>query len=148
MPKINGLDIGVCTLSPTSDGSHPTDMTTNVKSVDMTSPLAEIDVTTLDGDFMQRLTGLGDLTISLNGIFDPEVSHKVLRNHHRPDAAGKYHRRFIFSFGPENQTPQQRLRLQADVLITNYNVSRPESGELTWTAELTLAEGEPLWSAE
>ena len=130
-----------------------------VKNVEITLPLTEIDVTTLDSDFMQRITGMGDCNVSMTLVYDPEVHFMVFNNYNvlsevgasdpngRPQRAKGYSRRgFDFQFGPDlTGQPEHRLRLFGLFIMNSYNLGRGETGEITSQTELMLAKGEPMW---
>lgn len=96
----------------------------------------QIDVTGVDKDFMEKLPGLGDYSISLSGVFDngANLEHAVF------SSMGTALRAVTFSFstgGTANGT----------AALESYNVTRAQGGALTWTATLNCANGTGIvWS--
>ena len=101
----------------------------DITSVTMDTPRGLIDVTGLDVASFERLAGLGDGTVTLNGVFN--------------DAADKSHA--IFKDIATSAAIRTVLLLRSgqlltmEILFTSYNVNRGTDGGLTWTATGQLA---------
>ena len=91
---------------------------------------AQIDVTGIDKDFMERLPGLGDFSFGLSGVVNVAAnqSHAVFAS------MGTALRAFTASFssgGTANGTAS----------VESYNIERAQGGALTWAAQLNCANG-------
>lgn len=97
---------------------------------------AQIDVTGVDKDFMERLPGLGDYSFSLSGVGNYAASQSASVF----GTMGTALRAFTVSFssgGTANGT----------AAVESYNVTRAQGGALTWTATLNCANGTGVaWS--
>lgn len=97
---------------------------------------AQIDVTGVDKDFMERLPGLGDYSVTLSGVMNAAAneSHAVF------SSMGTALRAITLSFssgGTANGT----------AALESYNVTRATGGALTWQATLNCANGTGVtWS--
>ena len=82
---------------------------------------------------MERLIGLGDLTVSLTGVADfaSNKAHDVFK-------VRTGTRTFDLRIGGNTSGNPQ---LQAEMLVSAYNTTRGTDGSLGWTAELVLQSG-------
>lgn len=106
-------------------------------SCDISITRATDDVTGLDSSSMERLLLLGDASVTLNGKFNDAAnqSHAALSTVASADVTR------TFTFAISGQT------FSMETLLTNYNLSRPNSAALNWTAGLVLSDGsDPTWS--
>jgi hypothetical protein len=95
------------------------------------------DVTGIDKSAFERLLLLADFSGQLNGVFN--------------DAAGASHPTLkTVSSTSVNRTLTIAVSGQSlanEVLVTDYQIARPQSGELTWAAPFVLGNGTvPTWS--
>jgi predicted secreted protein len=96
----------------------------------------QIDVTGVDKDFVEKLPGLGDYSLSVSGVFDATAafSHAVF------SSMGTALRAFTISFssgGTANGTAS----------LESYNVTRAQGGALTWQVTLNCSNGTGIvWS--
>lgn len=115
------------------------DIRNDITNLTFTTPRAVQDVTGIDKSAMERLLLLADFTVQLNGVFNPaaNMSHAV------------------FSTVPSTSvnrtvnitTNGKNLNQASAVLFTDYQLTRPQTGELTWQAPGVLANGSvPTWS--
>lgn len=105
-----------------------TAVATSVSDFTIGQSRQQIDVTTIDQDFMARLPGLGDWGFSCNGPFDSSGAHAVF------SGMGTALKAISVTFsngGTANGTG----------MLTSYNVSRAQGGALTYAAELNCANG-------
>lgn len=90
---------------------------------------------------MERLLLLADMSITMNGVFN--------------DAANQSHA--VFKTIPSTSVPREislavsgqtlGTTPQVTLLLTDYPLSRSDSGELTWAVPGVLANGEiPTWT--
>lgn len=95
---------------------------------------AQIDVTGVDKDFVERLPGLGDWGFTLSGTFDSATSHAVFSG---MGTALKAISVVFSSGGTANGT----------AALESYNVTRAQGGALTYQATLNCANGTAMaWS--
>lgn len=129
--------LGWTTFSVDDSGGNVCDIVNDTTALPITTPRGVQDVTGLDKLAYERLLLLADGTVNPTGVFN--------------DAASKSHVVFktvpstsvlrTVSIGVSGQT------LAMEMLFTDYNFSRAATGELTWTAPGTLADGTPpAWS--
>jgi len=101
----------------------------------MATPRGVQDVTGIDKSAFERLLLLADMTVTLNGVFNTAVSHTVFKT--VPSTAVARTTTSVIS----SQT------LAGELLYTDYNLTRANSGELTWSAPGVLADGSvPTWA--
>lgn len=134
MAKSTGL--AITTLSIDDSGGTPRDLRTDFTNFDLSFPRGVQDVTGLDKSAMERLLLLADANINVNGVFDPgtNLAHAVFRT--VPSTSVNR----TVSLSHLSQT------LAMEMLFTDYQLTRAQSGELTFTAPGVLADGTvPTW---
>lgn len=139
MAKSSGLGAVVSVADATSALQAITNDITNFA---ITTPVAVQDTTGVDKSAHERLALLRDGTVSLNGVFNPaaNMSHAVLST--IMSTAGAIPRQTKVQ-----PTAAASPSLTMNLLYTSYNVTRSNSGELTFTSEGQLADGAiPAWS--
>ncbi len=133
MAKSTGL--AWTTLSVDDSGGTPVDIRNDVTNFQFATPRGVQDVTGIDKSAYERLLLLADFTITLNGVFNAAVSHTVFRT--VPSSSVQR----TTSLAQASQT------LAPEVMYTDYNLTRAQSGELTWTAPGVLSNGTvPTWA--
>jgi hypothetical protein len=133
MAKASGL--GQTTLSVDTSAGTPTDIRNDVTNWQMATPRGVQDVTGVDKSANERLLLLADGSITLNGVFNATGSHLVFRT--------------VSSTSVARTTTQtvNGVTLAMELLYSDYQLSRSDSGELTWSAPGSLADGVvPTWS--
>lgn len=121
------------------DDSTPTarDIKNDVTNLEFATPRAVQDSTGVDKFAMERILLLGDFSITLNGVFndDANQSHDVLKT-----VASTSVTRTV------GLTVSGQI-LNNECLLTDYQLTRADSGELTWSAPLVLQSGTaPTWT--
>jgi hypothetical protein len=110
----------------------------DVKSLEFATPREEIDVTGLDKSGKERLLGLADFTISLEGAaFNDaaDASHDVFKTVGSSDATR------TVTLVVSGQT------LTNECVFTEASWERDDKGAFTWKAEGALANGTaPTWT--
>jgi hypothetical protein len=133
MAKASGL--GQTALSVDTSAGTPTDIRNDVTNWQMATPRGVQDVTGVDKSANERLLLLADGSITLNGVFNATGSHLVFRT---------------VSSTSVNRTTTQTVNgvtLAMELLYSDYQLSRSDSGELTWSAPGSLADGTvPTWT--
>ncbi len=132
MAKQSGLGM---TVSVDNISGTPVDISNDVRSVQLGTSRGVQDITGVDKSAMERLLLLADGTIQFAGVFNNSVSHPVLSTVVSSDVT----RTVLLDYG----TPT----LTMEVLFSKYDVTRSDSGELTFQAEGALCNGTvPTWA--
>jgi len=120
-------------------GGSARDLSDNITNYEIGNTQNLLDSTSISVSAMERLIGLGDLSISLSGVFDK--------------ASNKSHDVFKTKSGTRTVTlaiggnTAGYPKLEAECLVADYNLSRGNDGGLTWAATLNLQSGTvPTWS--
>ena len=97
-----------------------------------------IDTTGLDKSAKERITGMSDGDVSLNGTFNPasNKSHDVFK-------VRTGTRTFDLRIGGNTSSNPQ---LTMEMLVAGYSITRGADGSLTWSVTLNLQSGTaPTW---
>lgn len=133
MAKASGL--GQTTLSVDDSSGTPVVVKNDVTNWQMSTPRGVQDITGVDKSANERLLLLADCSVTLNGVFNAAVSHTVFKT--VPSTS-------------VNRTVTQTVNgvtLAPEILFSDYQLTRTDSGELTWSAPGSLADGTtPLWA--
>tara|TARA_R100001143_G_C3315589_1_gene112267 strand:+ start:194 stop:610 length:417 start_codon:yes stop_codon:yes gene_type:complete len=120
-------------------GGTARDISDNVQSYEIGNSQNLLDSTTVSKSALQRLIALGDLQITINGMFDK--------------ASNKSHDVFKTKSGTRTVTlaiggnTSGYPKLEAEMLVGDYNLSRGTDGALNFTASMMLQSGTvPAWS--
>ncbi|MFE1205640.1 hypothetical protein ACFW5V_28550 [Streptomyces sp. NPDC058762] len=135
MAKETGL--GWTTFSVDDSAGTARDIRNDCTNIDWSMPRGVQDVTGLDKSAIERLLLLADFSGTANGVFNDaaNASHSVLKT-----VSSTSVNRTI-SIGVSGQT------LANECLVTDYALTRAASGEFTWSAPFSLADGAvPTWS--
>ncbi|MEU0514316.1 MULTISPECIES: hypothetical protein [Amycolatopsis] len=135
MAKESGL--GWSTLSVDDAAGTPRDIRNDITNLEFATPRATQDVTGIDKSANERLLLLADFSATLNGVFNDaaNASHSVFKTITSTSVPR------TMSIGVSGQT------LTNEVLLTDYPLTRSDSGELTWAVPAALADGTvPVWS--
>jgi len=125
-------------LAVDDSGGTPRDISNDVTSYSISVPQNMFEVTGVDKSAVERIVGLNDYTVTINGVFDKAStkSHDVFKTR-----TGT--RTVTIAIGG-NTTGYPEL--EAEMLVTEYNLERGDDGALTWTAGLSLQDGTtPTW---
>lgn len=135
MAKETGL--GWSAFSVDDSGGSVCDIKNDVTQLAITTPRGVQDVTGIDKSAFERLLLLADGTVNAQGVFN--------------DAASKSHA--VFKTVPSTSVARTTTitvsgnTLAMEMLYTDYQLTRAQSGELTWTAPGVLADGTvPTWA--
>lgn len=135
MAKESGL--GWTTLSVDGSDTAANDIRNDVTNFEFATPRAVQDITGIDKSAMERLLLLADFSITLNGVFNDaaDASHVTFKD------VGSTSVVRTVSIGVSGQT------LNNECLLTDYQLTRSDSGELTWQVPGVLQDGTvPTWS--
>lgn len=138
MAKSTGI---TTTVNVDDSGGTARNLSNDILSVNVETPVGLQDVTGLDKSAIERLKLLADGKVTINGVFNPTATtgqHAVFSTIQSSSAT----RTVAVTY---NTTPAATLTLE--VLFDNYTVARAQSGELTFTATGQLANGTaPAWT--
>lgn len=135
MAKESGLGWTTCSV----DDATPTlqALVNDVTNVEFATPRAVQEITGMDKFATERLLLLGDFSATLNGVFNPTAgaSHQTLKTVCSATVTR------TLTLVVSSQT------LTNECLLTDYNLTRSDSGEFTWQAPFVLQSGTaPTWS--
>jgi hypothetical protein len=135
MAKESGL--GWTTFSVDNAAGSLQDIKNDTTALNFSMPRGVQDITGLDKSAYERLLLLADFTCDPSGVFN--------------DAANRAFP-VLSTAGSSNTVRQVSIvvsgqTLSNECLLTDFQLQRPQSGELTWSAPLVLADGTvPTWS--
>lgn len=135
MAKESGL--AITTLSVDDSAGTARDIRNDVTNFQFATPRAVQDTTGVDKSANERLLLLADFSITLNGVFNDasNLSFSVFKTVPSTSVAR------TVSLNISGQS------LPNECLFTDFNFTRANSGELTWTAPGALADGTvPTWA--
>jgi hypothetical protein len=134
--KETGLGWTTCSVDDSS--GTPRAIVNDVKSLEFATPREEIEVTGIDKSAKERLLGLADFTVSLEGAAFNDAanaSHDVFKTVGSASVAR------TVTLAVSGQT------LANEVVFTEASWERDDKGAFTWKAEGALADGTaPTWS--
>lgn len=134
MAKQSGLSWTTLTVDD-STGSSATDIRNDCTNFTFSTPRAVQDVTGIDKAAMERLLLLADFSTTLNIVFNAALSHDVFKTVPTTSVS----RTSIWAIASKTMT--------AEVLYTDYPLTRSAAGELTAAVPGVLADGTaPTWS--
>ena len=112
-----------------------TDISNDVTNLNWSTPRGVQDTTGVDKSAMERLLLLADFSVTLNGVFNPDLSHDVFSS----VGTSALVRDTDLTISGES--------LDNDCVFTDYALTRNADGSFTWTAPGVLADGEvPTWA--
>jgi hypothetical protein len=136
MAKSTGL--GWTTCSVDDSGGTVRAIINDVTNLSFSTPRGVQDVTGIDKSAYERLLLLADMSVTLNGVYNPAVtttSHAVFST----VPSTSVNRTTTLTVGGKT--------LAGELLYTDYALTRAASGELTWSAPGVLADGTvPTWA--
>jgi hypothetical protein len=135
MAKINGL--GLTAFNIDDAGGTPRDVRNDLGNFGISTPRAVQDVTGLDKSANERLLLLADYALDTSGFINPTANR--LHDVGKTIPAGSVARTVGITFGG--------ISLSAEMLGTDYQVTRAEGGAATCKIPWVLADGTvPTWS--
>jgi hypothetical protein len=135
MAKVTGL--AQTTLSVDDSGGTPQAIINDFTNWQFSTPRGVQDVTGVNKSAIERLLLLADFSVTLNGVFNPaaNAAHDVFKT--VPST----------SVNRTTTITTNGKTLANEVLYTDYQVTRPQTGELTFQAPGVLADGTvPTWA--
>lgn len=135
MAKESGL--GWTTFSVDNAAGTLKDIKNDTTALNFSTPRGVQDITGLDKSAYERLLLLADFTCDPSGVYNDATDRAfpVL------STAGSSNTVRQVSIVVSGQT------LSNECVLTDFQLQRPQSGELTWSAPLVLADGTvPTWT--
>lgn len=133
MAKASGL--GQTALSVDTSAGTPTDIRNDVTNWQMATPRGVQDITGVDKSANERLLLLADMSVTYNGVFNATGAHLVFRTVPSTSVARTC------------TNTVNGVTLAGELLFSDYQLTRADSGELTWSAPGALADGTvPTWA--
>lgn len=135
MAKSSGL--GQTTLSVDDSAGTARAIKNDITNWQMSTPRGVQEITGVDKSAVERLLLLADGSVTLNGVFNPTAnqSHDVFKT--------------VPSTSVLRTVTQtvNGVTLAMEMLPTDYQLTRSDSGELTFSVPLSLADGAvPTWA--
>ena len=134
------VESGIGMTAAIDDGSGATQtITDDITNLTISMPRASYDITGIGKSGIERLLGLADFSLGLNGLFN--------------DAANQSHA--VFKTVPSQSAEQLRAisvaisgqTVTAETMPDNYALTRAADGAFTWVVNLLNADGLiPVWS--
>lgn len=139
MAKTTGLG---SVLTVADSGGTVRAITNDITNYAFTTPRGTQDVTGLNSFGHETILLLADFTITINGVFNPTVttsSHAVFST----VPTTSVQRATAIQVTNSGGTPQLNL----NVIYTDYQITRANTGELTWQVPGQNVDGTvPTWS--
>lgn len=135
MAKESG--IGITTFAIDDSGGTPRNIRNDVTNFEVSVPRAVQDITGLDSFAIERLLLLADISGTATGVFNDAANqaHDVFKT--VPSFTGGR----TFTLAHSGQT------LSAEVVVTDYPLTRAATGELTWAVPFANQNGAiPAWT--
>ena len=130
---------GIGMTASIDDGTGAAQVITNdITNLNINLPRASYDTTGIDKSAPERLLGLADLSLALNGVFNDaaNLSHAVFKT--VPSQAAEQTRAVSIAISGQTFT--------AETTPQNYDLSRAADGAFTWAVTLVNADGNiPAW---
>ena len=118
-----------------STGTNLVDIRNDITNLAFSTPRGVQETTGIDKSAMERLLLLADFSITLNGVFNPSLSHTVFDTVPSTSVI----RTTVITVNTKN--------IQGNLLYSDYALTRSNTGEFTWQAPGALADGSvPTWS--
>lgn len=137
MAKTTGLG---ATISVADSGAVARTISNDITNFQFAVPRGVQEVTGVDKSGMERLLLLADFTVTFNGVFNSAAnnSHDVFKTVPSTSVA-----RATVLQPTSGGTPS----LTCNVLYSDYQITRTNTGELTWQAPGALSDGAvPTWA--
>ena len=143
MAKSTGM--AQTTLQVGDSSNAVQDIRTDVTNWNVSTPRNTQDVTGVDKSAIERLALLADFSISVNGVFDPgsNLAHVVFST----VPSTSVNRAVLITINGKNLNMGATGAGNGAVLFTDYQVTRPQDGSLTYAAPGVGSTGTvPTWS--
>lgn len=135
MAKSSGL--GQTTLSVDDSAGTARAIKNDITNWQMSTPRGVQDITGVDKSANERLLLLADMSVTYNGVHNPAANqqHDVFKTVSSTSVARTC------------TNTVNGVTLAGELLFSDYQMTRSDSGELTWSAPGSLADGTvPTWA--
>jgi len=139
MAKTSGLG---SVIKVADSSSSVQTITNDVTNYQFSTPRAVQDVTGVDKSANERILLLADYSVTLNGVFNTasNMSHAVFSTIPSTSVTRAVE---VDPLGTTSGLP----KLPVNCLLTDYQITRANTGELTWQVPGSLADGSvPTWT--
>jgi hypothetical protein len=130
-------------ITVADSGGTPRTISNDITNYSFSTPRAVQDVTGVDKSANERILLLADFSCTFNGVMNwatTNMSHDVFKT---VPSTSVQRAIVINPVGTTSTFP----KLPANVLFTDYQITRDNSGQLTWQAPGSLADGTvPTWT--
>jgi len=141
--KQSGAGWTTLQVGDTAGPNTLTDIRNDVPNFSFSTPRGVQDVTGIDKNAVERLLLLADFSCTLNGVYNPTVSHVIFSS----VPSTSVNRAWAMTVGGKNLNLGTGGAGNGAVLFTDYQLTRAQTAEFTWTAPGVLANGSvPTWS--
>lgn len=141
MAKVTGLAWTTLNVGDSSNAS--TDIRNDVTTLNFSTPRGVQDVTGIDKSAIERLLTLADFSVTINGVFNPTGEHVPFAT----IPSTSVNRMMAITTNGKNLNLGTAGAGTGAVLFTDYQISRAQTGELTYSVPGVLANGSvPTWS--
>ena len=141
MAKATG--VGWTTLNVGDSSNASVTIINDVTNWSFSTPRGVQDVTGLDKFAIERLLLLADFSCTLNGVFNATVSHTVFST----VPSTSVNRFMANTVNTKNLNLGSAGAGNGAIIFTDYQLTRAQTGELTWSVPGVLANGSvPTWT--
>jgi len=126
-------------LAVDDSGGTARDISNDIGDYGINIPQELVETTGLDKSARERITGMSDGDVTINGFFNAasNKSHDVFKTR-----TGT--RTFDLRIGGNSSS---NPKLAMETVVSGYSITRGSDGALTWSATLSLADGTvPAWT--
>jgi hypothetical protein len=126
-------------LAIDDSGGTARDISNDIGDYGVNIPQELVETTGLDKSARERITGMSDGDVTINGFFNAasNKSHDVFKTR-----TGT--RTFDLRIGGNSSS---NPKLAMETVVSGYSITRGSDGALTWSATLSLADGTvPAWT--
>lgn len=143
MAKATGMAWTTLSVGDTAGPNAATDIRNDVTNLTVSTPRGVQDVTGIDKSAIERLLLLADASVTLNGVFNATGEHVVFST----VPSTSLLRCFLMTVNGKNLNLGSAGAANGAVLFTDYQLTRAQSGELTYSVPGVLGNGAvPTWS--
>tara|TARA_R110000765_G_scaffold237406_1_gene340090 strand:+ start:70 stop:486 length:417 start_codon:yes stop_codon:yes gene_type:complete len=126
-------------LAVDDSSGTPRDISNDIGDYGVNIPQELVETTGLDKSARERITGMSDGDVTINGFFNAasNKSHDVFKTRTGTRTVD------LRMGGNSSSNP----KLAMEMVVASYSITRGSDGALTWSATLNLADGTvPAWT--
>lgn len=130
-------------MSIDDSGGTLRDIRNDITNFQFSTPRGVQDTTGIDKSAMERLLLLADMSTTWNGVYNDDNSSAAAHDVFKTVPSTSVAREFTLTVSGQTLGTSP----VATLLLTDYALTRAQSGELTWSVPGVLANGAiPTWS--